>query len=106
MGDRAPRSATSVGTGAVGLCGLLLALLMIGPSGLNPEARIVVLMLAATVPMLVVDIVFHRVHRRPAAGLDWDAPRPIAWSRVLSKLIGLIGTLERSAFRLRHILRF
>jgi hypothetical protein len=41
----------------------------------------------------VVDIVFHRVHRRPSAGLDWDTPRPIAWSRVLSKLIGLMGTL-------------
>ena len=48
---------------------------------------------AVAVPVVLLDVLFLKVHLRKTTGLDWDKPFVPAWDRVATKLVGFVATL-------------
>src|SRR3984957_17098735 len=95
MADRArpPPSVTSFGLNLVGVIAALLALYVLRERGSSgPDAALLVC-LAGVVPIVLLDVLVLRVHRRSTTGLDWDrSPTPDV-ARVATKLLGLAVTV-------------
>lgn len=88
-----PRSCTSYGTGLVGLLGFLVGLWAATTHDLPTAARVLVVITAASLPMVVWGVLFDRVLKRPTAGLVL-APAPTGdLARLYVKLLGLAATL-------------
>lgn len=45
-------------------------------------------MAVTAAPILLLDVLVHKVHRRASTGLDWDVARPVDWGRVATKWLG------------------
>lgn len=84
-----PPSVTQQRTTWLGLVGLLggVGWLLSYPE--LPSTWVAVMLMAATAaPILLVDVLVHRVHRRPSTGIDWTTPRDLSWERVATKWLG------------------
>jgi hypothetical protein len=88
-----PASATNLWINSVGFISLLLILPLVGYSNLETDNQAVVALLAAVVPIILLDIYFTRVQLRESAGLVWSGARSVNWIRVGVKLVGLWATL-------------
>ena len=88
-----PKSATSFGLNLIALAVLIGATFWVRrhPFGLQDE--VLILFLAWSIPVLVFDIAFLKVHRNKTTGLDWDKPWAPSAVRVLTKLLGLSFTV-------------
>src|SRR5262245_52692723 len=86
-----------------GLAGFLLSLVLMHGSNLNPVHRSLVALGAAILPMVLLDLLVLRVHRRSSTGLIWPPARTsgpmdrTAVARVLLKLLGLAATIAAIA---------
>ncbi|MEZ4238419.1 MAG: isoprenylcysteine carboxyl methyltransferase [Myxococcota bacterium] len=85
-----PASATDLRINLVGLGCMLLATAAVVRWPVAPELAVVALMVAAGLPIALLDLLVHRVHRRPTTGLDWTAPRPRDPGRIARKLLGAV----------------
>jgi len=88
-----PPSATNFGLNSIAV------LIVVGTIGLL-RARskpfgdeVLVLCGAVAIPIIAMDVVFLKVHRRPSTGLDWDQIFAPDFGRVLTKLLGLFLVL-------------
>lgn len=101
--DRPPQSATGWATATAGLAGFLLALTLlrlVQPFGAGEEAIVpgaLLIMGMAAGGIILVDFLGYRVYLRGSTGIDFSRVDP-SWSRTLTKLLGLLGTLGLVAF--------
>ena len=102
LGSDAPVRPASCANGWVagsGLAGFLLSLVLMYGSNIAPVHRSFFALAAAILPMVMLDLLVLRVHRRLSTGLVWPTAStagPFASSavnRVLIKLLGLAGTI-------------
>ena len=90
---RPPPSVTSFGLNLVGVLAALLALYVLHERGSSGPDAVLLVCLAGVVPILALDVLVLRVHRRGSTGLDWDrSPTPDV-ARIATKLLGLAVTL-------------
>jgi protein-S-isoprenylcysteine O-methyltransferase Ste14 len=88
-----PATATSPLVSWLGLAGFIVGMVLIYWLPLSRVGVILVILACTGLPMLTVDIVFLKAHRRPSTGLDWDRPRDISLQRSAIKVLGLAATL-------------
>jgi protein-S-isoprenylcysteine O-methyltransferase Ste14 len=102
-----PASATSFGLNLIALVVLLLTLYVLrryeqhlatADRRLSSADAMLILMAALSTPVILIDLLVLRVHRRASSGLDWDLSRPADGPRILTKLVGLVVTLAPIAF--------
>lgn len=62
------------------------------------DDAVLVLCASVAVPMILLDLIVLRVHRRESTGLDWDRPWQPSIERTIIKLLGLGVTLAPFAF--------
>jgi hypothetical protein len=88
-----PASATHFGLNMVALCVSLGSLYFLRRRDLGLENDMLVMLGGAAVPVIVLDVLVLKVHRRPSTGLDWDRPFEPSPARVATKMLGLALTL-------------
>jgi hypothetical protein len=88
-----PASATHFGLNLVALCVSLGSLYFLRQRDLGLENDMLVMLGGAAVPVIVLDLLVLKVHRRPSTGLDWDRAFEPSPSRVATKMLGLAATL-------------
>ncbi len=88
-----PSSATSSLVSLLGLAGFTVGMVLLYWLPL-PRVSVILVLLACTgLPMLLVDVVVLKAHRRPSTGLDWDRPADYSLQRTAIKILGLAATL-------------
>jgi steroid 5-alpha reductase family enzyme len=88
-----PASVTHFGLNAVALALVLVAVVIIRLRHLGIQDGVLVLMVTAATPIVLLDVLVLRVHRRASTGIDWEKPfEPNIW-RVVTKICGLAFTL-------------
>jgi len=90
---RAPASVNREWVTLLGLAGLVVAMAVSTSLGLGTGARTAFILLMTAAPVLAVDLLLLKVHRRVSTGLDWSRPPDFSFWRSLVKLTGLAGTL-------------
>ena len=93
-----PASAVETITGLLGLIGLMGATVATRPlAETDPAMAVLVICAMTALPMVLVDLLLHRVHRRESAGLrplSWrDTIRMVDLGRSGMKLLGLAATV-------------
>lgn len=94
-----PASASDLLTNTLGfLCcvATLIAIRFIAPD-IDLLSLTIIAMIAAVLPIMIVELLIHKVHLRPSAGLKAEAAEPNL-ERVAVKVVGLLGTLGFLAF--------
>jgi protein-S-isoprenylcysteine O-methyltransferase Ste14 len=92
---RRPPSVTSFPLNLIALVVLLGTLYFVRQRQFtNVDNTMLVLMGSLSVPVILIDILVLRVHRRASTGLDWDKTKPFDTARVATKLLGLVVTLS------------
>ncbi len=90
---RPPPSVTSFGLNLVGVLAAILALYLLHERGSSGPNAVLLVCCAGVVPIMLLDVLVLRVHRRASTGLDWDrSPTPDA-ARIATKLVGLAVTI-------------
>jgi protein-S-isoprenylcysteine O-methyltransferase Ste14 len=69
-----------------------------GPGALPLQSEIFMLLGSVAVPVIFLDLVVLKVHKRASTGLDWDTTPVLDLGRVATKLVGLAFTLGIIAF--------
>jgi protein-S-isoprenylcysteine O-methyltransferase Ste14 len=87
--SRPPSSVSSFGLNMLGVLGVLVALYFLREQHLTGTNAVLILCAAGVVPIILLDVLVLRVHRRPSTGLDWDQPAKSDLGRVATKLLGL-----------------
>jgi len=103
---RPPASVTHMGLNSIAL-GCLLAMLAYlryrhqlygtGPGQLPRQTEILLLLGSVAVPVIFMDLVVLKVHKRASTGLDWSAQPDLDIGRIFTKLLGLAVTLATIA---------
>jgi isoprenylcysteine carboxyl methyltransferase (ICMT) family protein YpbQ len=88
-----PKSVTHFGLNSIATCLALGALFALRRHDFGLENDVLVLLAAAAIPVIVMDVLVLRVFRRPSTGLDWDKDFSPDAGRVTTKLVGLVATL-------------
>ena len=91
-----PTSATNFGLNTIALCivlGTLYFLRMRGKGGAAVGDEVLILCGAVAIPVIAMDVLILKVHRRASTGLDWDREFAPNFGRVLTKLLGLLAAL-------------
>lgn len=88
-----PPSATDLRINLVGLAGMLATAGALIGTPLNPNWLMVLMMAAAALPILALDLLVHRVYRRPTTGLDWTRTEPRDPSRIATKWFGATAAI-------------
>jgi hypothetical protein len=88
-----PRSAASFTGALVGLGALLATFFAVRNTAWSTQDKFLALAAAAALPIGILDLLVHRVHRRESTGLDWTRPATPDLARVATKLLGLAATL-------------
>src|SRR5580704_12272803 len=94
MASKAPPSATSFGLNLVGVAAALVTMYVLREQHLSGPAAVGGVCAAGVVPIVLLDLLVLKVHRRASTGLDWDrtAASP-DFVRVGTKLLGLAITV-------------
>jgi protein-S-isoprenylcysteine O-methyltransferase Ste14 len=88
-----PPSVSRYGLNLVGVAAALLAIVVLRDRHASGPGPVLIVCAAGVVPIVLLDVLVLRVHRRDSTGLDWDrAPTPDL-ARVATKLLGLAATL-------------
>jgi protein-S-isoprenylcysteine O-methyltransferase Ste14 len=90
---RLPASVTHFGLNLVGLASILGTLFFLRTRSFSLQDNVFALLGAAAVPIVLLDVLVLRVHRRASTGLDWDKPFAPDYVRVATKLLGLAVTV-------------
>lgn len=90
---RPPRSATSFGLNLVGLAVVFVTIGILRARHAQVGTAVFALTFATAVPIILLDLLILKVHRRESTGLDWDKPFAADYPRLLTKLVGLAFTL-------------
>jgi protein-S-isoprenylcysteine O-methyltransferase Ste14 len=77
----------------LGLAGFGVGLLAVQRYQPSPVLEIVLILALTALPMLVMDILFLKVHRRSTTGLNWDRAPDFNLRRSALKVLGLAATL-------------
>jgi protein-S-isoprenylcysteine O-methyltransferase Ste14 len=88
-----PRSVTHFGLNSIATCVAIGALFAMRWRDFGLENDMLVLMAAAAIPVIAMDVLVLRVHRRSSTGLDWAKEFSPDLKRVGTKLFGLALTL-------------
>ncbi|MGO9835338.1 MAG: isoprenylcysteine carboxylmethyltransferase family protein [Polyangiaceae bacterium] len=88
-----PASVTHFGLNCLATCVALGALFGLRLRDFGLENDMLVLMAAAAAPVIVLDLLVLRVHRRSSTGLDWEKEFSADAGRVATKILGLALTL-------------
>jgi protein-S-isoprenylcysteine O-methyltransferase Ste14 len=90
---RCPPSATNFGLNLIALA-IVLGTMWILRSRAKPFGdEVLILCCAVAVPVIAMDILFLKVHRRASTGLDWDQTFAPDLGRVATKFLGLLMAL-------------
>ncbi|HEY4016167.1 MAG TPA: hypothetical protein VGM06_22685 [Polyangiaceae bacterium] len=104
---RLPKSATSFPLNLVALGVLIAAIVILRAYDhklaekqlhLPSVKAMLILMGSLSVPVVLVDLLVLKVHRRPSTGLNWDQSVAPDMARVGTKLLGLLATIAPIAF--------
>ena len=95
---RLPASATHFGLNLVGLASILGTLVFLRTRSFSLQDNVFALLGAAAVPIVLLDVLVLKVHRRASTGLDWDKPFTPDYARIGTKLLGLALTIGLIAF--------
>jgi hypothetical protein len=88
-----PPSATHFGLNLFGVVGALVALYVLRQRHVSGPDAVLIICAAGVLPIMALDVIVLRVHRRESTGLDWDkAPTPDT-ARIATKLLGLALTV-------------
>jgi protein-S-isoprenylcysteine O-methyltransferase Ste14 len=90
---RLPASVTHFGLNLVGLASILGTLAFLRTRSFSLQDNVFALLGAAAVPIVLLDVLVLKVHRRASTGLDWDKPFTPDYARVGTKLLGLAATV-------------
>jgi protein-S-isoprenylcysteine O-methyltransferase Ste14 len=90
---RLPPSATHFGLNLVGLAIVLATIYGLRQRHADPGVAVFALTMACALPIIVLDVVILKVHRRESTGIDWDKPFDFDLPRLATKLLGLALTL-------------
>ncbi|HZT19624.1 MAG TPA: isoprenylcysteine carboxylmethyltransferase family protein [Dongiaceae bacterium] len=88
--DDPPASVNRLWVTALGLAGMIIAVILL-PRGTRPEVAILFILALTALPMLAVDIAVFKVHRRSTTGLDWTRAPDFSLERSATKLVGLLA---------------
>ena len=88
-----PTSATHFGLNTIALCIVLGTLYFLRSRGRAVGDEVLILCGAVALPVIAMDILILKVHRRASTGLDWDRTFAPDFARVLTKLLGLLTVL-------------
>ena len=88
-----PTSATNFGLNSIALCVVLGTIYFLRSRGKPVGDEVLILCAAVAIPVIAMDVVILKVHRRPSTGLDWDKTFAPDIGRVLTKLLGLFTVL-------------
>jgi protein-S-isoprenylcysteine O-methyltransferase Ste14 len=91
---RPPPSATHYGINLLGVFAALVAIVFLRERHDSSTSAILTVCVAGVVPIVALDVLLLRVHRRASTGLDWDRPSSSAnVGRCATKLLGLAVTV-------------
>ena len=90
---RLPPSVTNYGINLVGALAALIALYALHELRSSDSNAILIVCAAGVVPIILLEILVLRVHRRESTGIDWDREPTPDLARVLTKLLGLAVTV-------------
>jgi protein-S-isoprenylcysteine O-methyltransferase Ste14 len=93
MASKPPPSVTSFGLNLVGVAAALVALYALHEGRVSGPAAVLMVCAAGVVPIILLDVVVLKVHRRASTGLDWSKPATPDFARVATKLLGLAVTI-------------
>jgi protein-S-isoprenylcysteine O-methyltransferase Ste14 len=93
MASKPPPSVTSFGLNMVGVLAALIALYAFHEGHLSGPGAVLAVCAAGVVPIVLLDVLVLRVHRRASTGLDWDKTSAPSLRRVATKLVGLAVTV-------------
>src|SRR5271156_5803655 len=85
-------SATSFALNLVGVLAALIALYVLHERGATGPDAVLLVCAAGVVPIVLLDVLVLRVHRRNSTGLDWDRSPTPDTVRVAPKLLGVAVT--------------
>ncbi len=88
-----PTSATHFGLCLLVLVGALATLVALHETKLAIEDKVLLMCASVAVPMILLEVVGRRVHRRASTGLDWDKGFSPSLGRTVVKLLGLALTI-------------
>jgi len=88
-----PASATSFRLNLLGPLAALVALYVLHQRHASGPDAVLLVCAAGVLPIVLLDVLVLRVHRREATGLDWEKNATPDLARVATKLLGLVATL-------------
>lgn len=91
-----PPSSTHLGSNLLGLAFGLLALWLLGDSGLKRLDGLIAVLAATALPILLLDLLIFKRHHEVSAGLG--AMRPADFKRIALKFLGLLGLFALTFF--------
>jgi protein-S-isoprenylcysteine O-methyltransferase Ste14 len=91
---RLPPSATHFGLNLIGLAIVLTTIYVLRVLHTDVGVAVFVLTMATAIPIILLDVIFLKVHRRESTGIDWDKPFEFDLPRLATKLLGLAFTLS------------
>jgi hypothetical protein len=90
---RLPVSPTHFGLNLIALAVVLAMVFLMRAKILHPKDPVLVLCAGAALPVVLVDVLVLKVHRRASTGLDWDGAFAPDFARIATKLLGLVVTV-------------
>jgi protein-S-isoprenylcysteine O-methyltransferase Ste14 len=87
--SRPPRSVTHFGVNMLGALAALVTLYVLHEQRMSGPNAVLVVCAAGVVPIILLDVLVLRVHRRETTGIDWDKDPTPDVGRCLTKLLGL-----------------
>ena len=90
---RLPPSVTSFGVNLVGVLSVVVALYVLRQQHASGFDAVLILCAAGVVPIVVLDVLLLRVHKRASTGIDWDKAPATDIARCATKLLGLAVTI-------------
>ena len=88
-----PPALSSLFLKQVGVLAALLAIAVLRASRKSGPDAVLIVCAAGVVPIVLLDVLVLRVHRRASTGLDWSRTPSPDVARVATKLLGLAATL-------------
>jgi protein-S-isoprenylcysteine O-methyltransferase Ste14 len=93
MASKPPPSVTNFGINMLGAFAALAAIFILRDRHVSGPTGVGIVCLAGIVPIVLLDVLVLKVHRRASTGLDWDKMAAPSVSRVATKLLGLAITI-------------
>jgi protein-S-isoprenylcysteine O-methyltransferase Ste14 len=93
-----PASVTHFGINVIGLACLLGTLFVLRGMSWSLQDDVLAILAAVAVPIVALDVLVLKVHRRASTGLDWDRVFSPDYTRIGTKLLGLAVTVGLIAF--------